>query len=134
MPYSITWEPPFGVHLHLHGVLTAPEFVSAVREVHSSPAYDTLRYVIDDLSELDTFDVPRAIVLEVFAASIGAGMVNPNRKIYVVTTNELVLFYLRMVGETYAGALPIHPYPALEEARKAIAIASEESHRIFRQQ
>lgn len=110
----------------LHGVVTAKEFVAAVNEVHSHAAYDALRYVIDDLSQISAFDVSKEVIFDVFAASVGAGMVNPNRRIYVVVTHEGVLSHLNLVQEMYAGALPIQHYPTLDDARKAIAEAARD--------
>lgn len=120
MAYSVTWEPPGGVWLRLYGEVTAPEFIKAVSEVHSHHDYDGLRYVIDDLSDLADFDVDLSTVLEVLAASIGAGMVNPNRKIYVVSEHQKIVDYLKMVAHDYGNALPIALYSTLEQARSAI--------------
>ena len=120
MPYSVTWEAPAGVWLRLYGAVTAAEFVKAVHEVHSHHHYDGLRYVIDDLSGMEDFEVDMTTVLEVLAASIGAGMVNPNRRIYVVSDHEKIIGYLKMVAEEYGEALPIARYSTLEQARGAI--------------
>lgn len=122
MPYTVQWETPKGVVLVLTGVVQSAEFKRAVHEVHSSPHYDRLRYVIDDLSGIAAFNVDAETIDDVFASSVGAGMVNPNRRIYVVATDPTVLKHLARMTQHYAGGLPISLYSALADARKAVEV------------
>lgn len=119
MPYAIRWEPPSGVVLKLSGTINNLELRDAIHGIHASPNFDGLRYVIHDLSRLESFEVDEAVIEAVFASSIGAGIVNPNRHIYVATTNEVVLGHLSRLAETYEDALPISIHATLAEATMA---------------
>lgn len=122
MPYTVHWETPHGVVLALTGVVQSAEFKKAVHEVHSSPHYDQLRYVIDDLSAIEAFDVDAETIDDVFASSVGAGMVNPNRRIYLITNDQVVLANLARMTQRYAGGLPIELHASMADARKAIEV------------
>ena len=119
MPYKVAWEPPAGVVLKLSGVVSSHDFVAGVREVHGDMRYVDLRYVIDDLSEIERFEVDATTIENVFTASVGAGMANESRKIYVVTTDPQVLSQLRQMTGIYDDILPISVYSTIEAAQAA---------------
>ena len=120
MPYEVIWEPPSGVVLRLTGVVTGHDFVTGVGVVHDDPRYDDLRYVIDDLSALEKFAVDSTTIEIVFANSVGAGMSNPNRRIYVVATDPEVLAQLNGIIDLYGDILPLSIHAAVEDARAAL--------------
>lgn len=119
MPYAIHWEPPSGVVLEAFGNFNSAELQEAVHAVHASAHYDDLRYVIDDLSGVENFDADIETIEYVFAASVGAGMGNPNRRIYVVATNAVVRHHLARLIAAYDDALPITIHETIVEARDA---------------
>jgi hypothetical protein len=119
MPYKENWESNTGVVVKYTGVVTNSEVIKVVKDAHADHRYDRLRYVIHDLLEVDAFDVDLHAIQEVFAASVGAGMTNPNRKIYVVSNNATVLDYLGQYLKDYSGALPIKAYTNMVDAYRA---------------
>ena len=125
MPYTVTWEPPHGVLLTLTGNVSSEDFIAAVGVVHRDRRYDDLRYIIDDLSDVVTFDVDELAVENVFAGSVGAGLSNPNRMIYIVVTHQQVKDSLAKVRADYGEMLPITLFATLEDARTAWTKASE---------
>lgn len=120
MPYEIQWEAPLGVVLAFSGEIQGGQLIRAVEEVHSSVTYDQLRYVIDDLSEVTVFDVNSEVIEDIFASSVGAGLSNPHRRIYVVATIPCVVEHLDRMMKLYEGGLPIELHDSMASARNAI--------------
>jgi len=132
MPYEAKWESQTRLVVKYTGTVTNSEVIKVVTQAHADPRYERLRYVIHDLSEIEAFDVDVHAIQEVFAASVGAGMTNPNRKIYVVSNNATVLKYLSQYLKEYSGALPIKGFASMTEAYRAKDADLAESNPTFR--
>ena len=81
MQSTLTWEAPWGLHVHVAGVLTPEEFFARTTSVTQDPRFNDLRYAI--LNYLDvpshTFDLnDSAALAHANAMLIGATTTNPH--------------------------------------------------------
>ncbi len=93
MDYTLTWEEPWGLHVHVRGVLTPKEFFDATAIGTQDPRFVDLRYVI--LNYLDvtchSFDVhDMAELAQANAILLGAMTSNPDIVAVVVAPPEIL--------------------------------------------
>lgn len=86
MACDLVWEPD-GVLKRFTALVTADEFIWAVKQVQSDSRFDEARYVICDFSEADGTAISEQALTEVAALNYGAYASNPNCRIVFVTTN-----------------------------------------------
>ncbi len=86
MACNLVWEPD-GVLKQFTGLVTADEFIWAVKQVHSDSRFDEARYVICDFSEADAKAVSEQALTEIAALNYGAYASNPNCRIVFVTAD-----------------------------------------------
>ncbi len=93
MDYTLTWEEPWGLHVHVRGALTPKEFFEATAVGTQDPRFVDLRYVI--LNYLDvtssSFDVhDPAELAQANAILLGAMTSNPDIVAVVVAPPEIL--------------------------------------------
>lgn len=83
------WEPE-GVLLRYAGLVTGGDLLDCVRRIQSDPRIDEARYVIHDLSVVDTHGIGEATLAELAILHIGAAASNPNCRVVFVTRDPLL--------------------------------------------
>lgn len=81
MPYVNAWEPA-GVTTHFTGHVSASEYLRSAEEICAHADFDTLRFVIKDLLEIEGHSILPGSVENIAALRLGARLTNPN--IYLV--------------------------------------------------
>lgn len=89
MPYEKKWESG-GLYHKFSGVVSAPEFLQAVQEVHGDRRFDALRYLIVDCLGVERFEVKVKTVMEAHLLNAMAIKTNPHVMLAIVTTDPLV--------------------------------------------
>jgi hypothetical protein len=87
MPYEITREP-LGVHKRFWGVVTVAEFMASVREFHSEPHFERMRYTINDFSQTERFALNEGPIEDTAAVNLGANFTNPRYRVLAVTRSS----------------------------------------------
>lgn len=91
MPYTIKKEHHGkGVHKQFTGFITADEFLSSIYENHRDPDYDSLRYSINDFSEVTGHAVDDDHVTLATAHGLGAAFSNSDVAVAIVTTDSSI--------------------------------------------
>lgn len=115
MPYEMTWEPR-GVYKRFHGVVPFQEYMRSQERVLADPRADDIRYVINDLIEVDSYSVTDDQAEYAAAITRGASISNPRLQIAYVTTDSRVLMLIKAASIISSYAL--HAFPTRVEARK----------------
>ena len=89
MPYQASWEP-LGVALHFSGVVSGKDLIAANREVQTSPALPTMKYLIVDFLAAAEFDIGIGTARTVAVLDQNAAGTNPDVKVAIITSSALV--------------------------------------------
>lgn len=89
MGYELNWEAnERGVTQRYFGDVTAADIAASTNKLQSSPAFDRLRWLIKDYTEVDNILYSQSEMEEVVAQYIGAFATNPRLKIAFVFNKE----------------------------------------------
>jgi hypothetical protein len=121
MPYEAFWEEK-GIYWKFKGVLTGGELLQANMDIYGDPRFDRMLYQINDLLDVETFDVAAEIMEEITIMDFGASQTNPRLLVAVVATHEGAR-RLNDLYETAVGSAPWETklFESVEEARAWIA-------------
>jgi hypothetical protein len=118
VPHENDWEAQ-GVVKRFFGFLRAEEFVKAAEEVAADPRFDSVRFVINDLLNVDGNDICERTIDDVVSIHLGAGFSNPNVRIAFVTTDEQLGAVAGRIKQLLSkGPREIKIFPTIEQARK----------------
>lgn len=101
MEFTLTWEEPWGLHVHVRGVLTPEEFFAGTTAVTQDARFNDLRYVILNYLDLEshTFDPRDAGALaQANAMLLGAATTNTQLVTVVVAKPEVLELARNMVA------------------------------------
>lgn len=118
MSVMVTWEAK-GVWWKFFGALQTSEIYENTLKIASSPASDSLRYVLVDYSNVDVLHVDYNDMDMIAAQSIGAAVSNAQYVVIVVTASpelvEMTNYYKELVKP-----LPVLIFENISDARKWI--------------
>jgi len=117
MAYEINWEPR-GVVKRFFGIVKAGEVLAAVVRVEADERFDSLRYVINDLSSVDGFEITHGEVEEVAAIDKAASLTNPGIRIAVVATLPEIVMAARAYATSKFNVFPTRIFATQFEARR----------------
>lgn len=93
MAVTLQWEPR-GVVRTFSGVVAFDEFLESIAELQNDMRFDSIRYVIEDFSAIETLRVTAEDIDTVIASAIGAAFSNPNIRVAAIphsdTTRALI--------------------------------------------
>lgn len=96
MPYSMTWEPK-GVFKRFSGTVTWPEYARSQEDVLGDARIDDLRYIINDLLDVEGYSITPDEAEYSAAITRGASMSNPHVRIAYVTTDARIALLVMAV-------------------------------------
>lgn len=120
MPAELCWEHK-GLVVRMSGALTAHEIIASSEAVSSDPRFDTLRFILVDLSEaeppesLDISDISLAHAIRIGAARSNARILEA----YVINDSMRAERIRNMVARRLT-AFPTRIFSALDDARQWI--------------
>lgn len=118
MSHEITWEAR-GVYKRFTGFVSYEEYARTQEEVLSDPRVDSIRYVINDLLEVEGYSVTRDQVEYLAAFNRGTSFSNPRIRIaYVVKTPAARLL---VKAGSMISSLTLKDFSTLEAARDWVA-------------
>lgn len=79
MPYITTWEPT-GIKWQFHGTVTSEEVDEANREMYEDPRFDSIKYFIWDMSNVEKLIKNKLEINKPVATDLGASHINKNIK------------------------------------------------------
>jgi hypothetical protein len=126
MPYEMHWESNTGLRKRFYGLLTIEDVMKSSIELHCDHRFDTLKFSINDFSEVSAFtlDVDKSALDDLAAASIGASLSKPKFHIAIVTTDarlsELAHKYMAAPGSSWT----VEVFRTLEAARRWVSEAT----------
>lgn len=83
MAISLHWEPR-GVRRACSGDIGFDEYMQSVAELHNDLRFDTLRFIIEDFSLVESVHMCSSDVDMVIASAIGAAYSNPHIRVAAV--------------------------------------------------
>ena len=89
MPYETRWETE-GVHWIYSGVLSDDDVLRSNLEIYDDPRFDTIRYQILNLLEVEEFAASTETMRTVSRMDKDQAVRNPNVKVAIVATAELI--------------------------------------------
>lgn len=119
MPYEIVREPR-GVHKRFWGMVTPGEFLDSVKSFHNDPHFDSVRYTINDFSDVEGFVMEETHIEQTAAINVGAAYTNPNIRVIVVTRDPRIIGLTKKYDQL-TGAEPVAIFPDLQQARHLLA-------------
>lgn len=108
MAYKNKWER-CGVIRVFSGSIDGKQLLDSVISVEEDRRFDSIRYVINDFSNVVNIDINDRDVIRVAAMDRGASVTNPNIRIAVVTNDNRMRDLTQRYGELMKGS----PYQAL---------------------
>jgi hypothetical protein len=89
MPYALHWEK-YGVHKLFSGTVSEEEFLDSVNAVHGSTNFDTMRYALNDFSNVTDHHISPSTFETYTALTIGSTYSHPRSRIHTifVTSDE----------------------------------------------
>ena len=118
MPYELTWEER-GVYKRLWGFISFPEYARSQELVLSDPRADDIRYVINDLLEVEGYTVTTKEAEYLAAFNRGSSLSNPRIRIAYVTKDAKVIFLLK--AASVFSSYTVKDFPTLQDARAWVA-------------
>lgn len=103
MSYQNIWEKK-GLHRTFTGKITGAEVLSSNLQAHGDERFDQLKYVLNDFTQIESFEVSEIDISIIAATDNAATLSNPGLKIAIVTTDEKLLSWANL----YLGK---SPYP-----------------------
>lgn len=95
MPYINEWKVK-GLHRTFTGNITGKEVLIANLNVQGDARFDEIDYVLNDFSQIDSFNISEFHVSEVSTMDNVAAQVNNKFKIIIVATDEGFLKFVDM--------------------------------------
>lgn len=120
MPYQ-TEREAHGIHQKFWGDLLPPELFDSLKAIPETPDFPSLRYIIKDYREVNTFDIGVKTLLEGLALNMHWKHINPHIVVAVVTTDPEVIDVCRTALTYPFDAYPRQVFSTLEDARAWIA-------------
>lgn len=120
MPYTIDWEAR-GVYKKYSEQVNGQEFLEAVCKVNASPDFENFRYVINDFSDCQEFDLSGDCSDDAVAAAIGAHSFNRRFAAAFVASNQAVAQRLQSMLRIAQPYLRVALFADLPAARQWIA-------------
>ena len=114
MPYSMTWEPK-GVLKRFAGTVSWPEYARSQEEVLGDPRVDDIRYIINDLLDVESYSITPDEAEYSAAITRGASMSNPRVRITYVTRDARIMLLVMTVRALTPYQLKT--FPTLDDAR-----------------
>ena len=118
MAYTITWEPE-GARWDFTGTVTDQEAIQSNLDVYEDERFDTMRYQLVNMLQVETFDVSAETIRKVSQMDREQRHRNADIKVAFVTTRALIYGLGRMyemAGGTEAWETRV--FETLEEARE----------------
>ncbi len=92
MAWTNVWEPR-GVCTRFSGVVSAAEYVRSAEDICAARRFDTLRFVIKDLTAIAGHTIDPHARDPIAAIRYGARFTNPDIYLVLLTTDETLLSY-----------------------------------------
>jgi len=112
--YTMLWEPK-GVYKHFAGFLSFQEYARSQEEVLGDSRVDDIRYVINDLLDIEGYAVAPEQAEYAAAFNRASALSNPRIRIAYVTNDKRLALLVKVVGALSAYELRV--FPSLAEAR-----------------
>ncbi len=120
MPFTLTWKD-HGVYKKFTGFVSFQEYARSQEMVLGDPRTDDLRYVINDLLDVEGYSVTLHEAEYAAAFNRGASLSNPRLRIAYVTRDIKAITLLKLVS--VLSSFPIKTFATIEEARAWAALA-----------
>jgi len=121
MPYTTDWEPN-GVCSHFTGFVTAEEYVRSAEDICADPRFDTLRFVIKNLAQVQDHSIHLDALEPIAAIRYGARYTNPNIRLLFITSDpKLVPFAYPSPRSFLRGLYDTRAFPDMDAARHWLA-------------
>lgn len=120
MPFQITREQ-HGIYKKFSGFVSKTEFLQSVFEAQSDPDYDRMAYSLNDFLEVTGHDVSISHVKTAAAHALGAAFINPDIKIAIVSTDQVIRELVKPF--TAISSYPLALFTSVEDARKWLELA-----------
>ena len=115
MGYELTWERK-GVYKHFTGVVKGQDYLRIQTEVFGDPRFDQLRYVINDLLDVEAFDFALEDAEYAAAYNRGPSYTRPRLDVAYITTDPNIVTLIDRMREL--SSYPLHVFPTLGRARE----------------
>lgn len=122
MPFYITREQR-GIYKKFFGYVSKAEFLQSVFEAQSDPDYDRMAYSLNDFLEVTGHDVSISHVKTAAAHALGAAFINPDIKIAVVSTDQVIRDLVGLFSTI--SSYPLAIFNSVEDARKWLGLAKD---------
>lgn len=120
--FSVVWESSSCVVKRHFGAVTGSELMDAVIEVHSSPDFDRLRYVINDFLDCTSLSCSDEELEEIAAIDKAASLSNSKIRIAVVASNPEIWTMARNYADSPLNVYPTSSFRTIAEARAWLGI------------
>lgn len=114
MTCEITWEER-GVYKRFSGFVSYGEYQRSQEQVLADPRTDSLRYIINDASEIEGFAGSAEDAEYSAAFNLGSSLSNPHIRIAFVTRDLRLIAMIKVAS--IVSSYPIRIFPTLAEAR-----------------
>jgi len=94
--YKLSWEPK-GFFIRYYGTVTSADIMLAMREIHSSKQFDSIRYGVSEYSQVDRYDVTPSQIVVHAAHWNGASYSNPRIVLASVTDKQNIIDVLKSI-------------------------------------
>lgn len=121
MPYTISWPNPTSVEVVYSGLTSDTEVQQAVTAIQEAAAFDTLRRVLHDFTQVLGCTHCDRTLLEIDASAVGPSLTNPNVKIAIVTERQDVIDMVRMYQGLRDTGYPMDIFPTVAAAKAWLA-------------
>ena len=115
---------PDGILRRHVGALTSAKVIESRHKTETIPHFTALRWMISDLREVTSVDIPPGVMEDLVASAIGASFSNDRIRIAIVATREEVI----AVARQFIDAVPHYPmriFSTLDEAREWVGVADK---------
>lgn len=114
MTYTLEWEDR-GVYKHFSGNVSFHEYARSQEQVLGDPRVDDIRYVINDLQDVEGYSVTSDQAEYLAAFNYGSSKSNPRIRIAYITTDARLRLLIKLTAPL--SSLKIKDFPTLAEAR-----------------
>ena len=118
MSYINIWEEG-GVYRKYTNFITGGEILQSIQDVHGSPDFDSISYVINDLLDITEYDISNNDIKTIVAIDKASALSNPNIKIAVVAAmpsiQNLTSLYSELINNT---PFSCNVFSTIDEARE----------------
>ena len=98
MLYKTKWEDK-GLYRKFTKIVSGEEVLGSNLAIQGDERFDKIKYVLNDFTETDEFDVSEIVLNKIVAIDNAAALSNPNLRIAIVATLESLLAWIRLYGE-----------------------------------